>query len=97
MKSIHKDIVFEKRINYRPSFIIEGITAFKEYLSSSEQQLCNKSFKIRSSWSFNLPTIRIGVKYFPTPTNQEANRFQKYEEIEFVLQDNTIIQIVHII
>ncbi|HFK5505152.1 hypothetical protein [Elizabethkingia anophelis] len=97
LKSIHKDIVFEKRINYRPSFIIEGITAFKEYLSSSEQQLCNKSFKIRSSWSFNLPTVRIGVKYFPTPTNQEANRFQKYEEIEFVLQDNTIIQIVHII
>jgi len=96
LKNIHKDIVFEKIVDYKSLFTIEGITKFKEYLSSSEQQLCNKNFKIRSSWRFNLPTIRIEVKYYPISTNLESNHFQKYEEFIFILQDNIIITIIHI-
>lgn len=70
------------------------IVEYKEHLNSTEQSLCSKNFKIRSSWTFNLPRTSIGVKYFPVSTGIEKQPFQKYGQIQFVLENNMIIRII---
>ena len=93
-KNLDKEVVYEKRLNWRTILQTDGIAEFKEYLNSSEQSLCSKNFKIRSSWTFNLPRVSIGVKYFPVSTDIEKQPFQKYGQIGFTLEDNRIIAIV---
>ena len=93
-KNLDKELVYEKRLNWRTILQTDGIAEFKEYLNSSEQSLCIKNFKIRSSWTFNLPNVNIGVKYFPVSTDIEKQPFQKYGQIGFTLEDNRIIAIV---
>jgi hypothetical protein len=93
-KNLDKELVYEKRLNWRTILQTDGIAEFKEYLNSSEQSLCSKNFKIRSSWTFNLPNVNIGVKYFPVSTDIEKQPFQKYGQIGFTLEDNRIIAIV---
>lgn len=95
LKHLDEHIVFEKRKNWKTIFEVEGISKFKEYLSSSEQELCGKDFKIRSSWSFNLPNVTIGVKYFPSSVDR-GNKFNlKYEQMTITLNNNRIISIVY--
>ena len=62
---------------------------------SSNQDLCSKNFKIRSSWSINLPYITIGLKYFPTAKNNEeqVNKFLKFKQLDFILSNEKIIKI----
>lgn len=93
-KNLDKELVYEKRLNWKTILQTDGIAEFKEYLNSSEQSLCSKNFKIRSSWTFNLPNVNIGVKYFPISTDIEKQPFQKYGQIGFTLEDNRIIAIV---
>lgn len=95
LKNIDENIIFEVRINWKTIFEAEGISKFKEYLNSSEQQLCSKNFKIRSSWSFSLPNLIIGVKYFPRSTEQDKQPTQKYEQFRFTLLDNKIIGVLY--
>ncbi len=94
LKDLDEDIFFEIRKNWKSLFETEGLSEFKKYLSSSDQQLCGKNFKIRSSWDFNLPKVIIGLKYFPKSSNTEERPFQKYGQIEFVLEKNKIIRII---
>lgn len=49
VKNLDENIAFEGRKNRKTIFETEGLSKFKEYLNSSEQQLCGKNFKIRSS------------------------------------------------
>ena len=95
VKNIDENIVFEIRKRWKTIFEAEGLSKFKEYLNSSEQQLCAKDFKIRSSWNFSLPNVTIGVKYFPQTTEQGRLPTQKYEEIRFVLHDEKIVNILY--
>lgn len=94
VKNINEYIVFEKRANWITTNKADGIIEFKEYISSPEQQLCGKKFKIRSSWDFNLPVVTVGVKYYPVASEQGINHMQKYGQIKFTLEDNTIISII---
>ncbi|MBS7234088.1 hypothetical protein KHA90_24085 [Flavobacterium psychroterrae] len=92
--NLDKNVVYEKRLNWKTTLQTDGITEFKEHLKSSEQTLCRKNFKIRSSWTFNLPRVIIGVKYFPVSTDTEKQPFQKYGQITFTLESNLIIGIM---
>jgi len=94
-KNLDKELVYEKRLNWRTILKTDGIAEFEEYLNSSEQSLYSKNFKIRSSWTFNLPVVTIGVKYFPPPTEQDMQPTQKYEQIKFVLNDKKIVSILY--
>lgn len=93
-KNLDKDFIYERRLNWKIISKANGIAEFKEHLNSPEQHLFNKSFKISSSWTFNLPRISIGVKYFPVSTDTEKQPFQKYGEIGFILEDNIITSII---
>ena len=93
--NLDEKIIFEERKNWKTIFETEGLSKFKEYLNSSKQQLCGKNFKIRSSWSFNLPNVTIDVKYFPLPTEGNMHPTQKYEQIRFVLNDEKIVSILY--
>ena len=95
LKNLDENIVFEVRKNWKTIFEIEGLSKFKEYLNSSDQQLCGKNFKIRSSWSFSLPNVTIGVKYFPPVTEKDMHPTQKYEQIRFVLNDKKIASVLY--
>lgn len=95
VKNLDENIVFEIRKSWRTIFEIEGLSKFKEYLNSSEQQLCGKNFKIRSSWSFKLPFVDVGVKYYPVSTDQGKTSISKYEQIKFELADNKIVNIIY--
>lgn len=94
LKNINELLMFEKRVNWKTVVRAEGISAFKEYLNSSDQQLCGRNFKIRTSWSFNLPAITIGVKYFPVSSSEETIRTQKYGQIKFTIVDGKITSII---
>lgn len=94
LKNLNENLIFEKRKDWKTIFETQGISNFKEYLSSSEQELSGKDFKIRSSWSFKLPYVTIGVKYFPVSTDTEKEPFQKYGQISFTLKDNMITSII---
>lgn len=95
VKQLDEDIIFEVRKHWKTIFETRGIPKFKEYLSSSEQELSGKDFKIRSLWSFKLPYVMIGVKYFPASTELEKQPFQKFEQMNFVLENNKITSIIY--
>lgn len=95
LKNIDENIVFEVRKNWKTLFETKNLSKFKEYLNSSEQQLCSKNFKIRSSWNFSLPNVTIGVKYFPPATEQDMHPTQKYEQIRFLVNDRKIVSILY--
>lgn len=95
LKNLEENITFEERKNWKTIFKTEGLSKFREYLKSSEQQLCGKNFKIRSSWNFNLPNVTIGVKYYPISTDQGEKNISKYEQIKFELADNKIVNIIY--
>lgn len=95
LQNLDENIVFEARKNWKTLFETEKLSNFKEYLNSSEQQLCSKNFKIRSSWSFSLPNVTIGLKYFPPATEQDMHPTQRYEQIRFVLDDKKIVSILY--
>lgn len=92
--NLDKNVVYHKRSNWKTTLQTDGITEFKEHLNSPEQNLYGKNLKIRSSWTFNLPRVSIGVKYFPVSTDTEKQPFQKYGQISFTLEDKRIIAIV---
>lgn len=95
LKHLDEHTIFEKRKNWKTIFEVEGISKFKEYLSSSEQELYGKDFKIRSSWNFNLPNVTIGIKYFP-PSVDKGNKFNlKYEQMTITLNNNKITSIIY--
>lgn len=97
LKNLDENIVFEIRKDWRTTFEVEGISKFKEYFSSSEQELCGKDFKIRSSWNFKLPNVTIGVKYFP-PSVDSSNKFHlKYEQMMIALDNDKITSIIYLI
>jgi hypothetical protein len=92
--NLDKNVVYQKRANWKTASQTDGITEFKEHLNSPEQNICGKNLKIRSSWTFNLPRVSIGVKYFPVSTDTESQPFQRYGQISFTLEDNRIVAIV---
>ncbi|MDV4070617.1 hypothetical protein CMT45_02690 [Elizabethkingia anophelis] len=93
-KNLDDKLVYEKRLNWKMISSTNGLDEFKKLLRSQEQQLCNKNFKIRSSWTFNLPRVTIGIKYFPISSNTEIQPFQKYGQIGFVLENSKIVSII---
>ena len=95
LKHLDEHTIFEKRKNWKTIFEVEGISKFKEYLSSSEQELCGKDFKIRSSWNFNLPNVTIGIKYFPNSVDKGSKFNLKYEQMMITLDNNKIASIIY--
>lgn len=95
LKHLGENIFFEQQKNWKTILEAKGISEFKEYLDSSNQQLCGKNFKTRSSWNFKLPNVTIGLKYFPTSTGEDIQPTQKYEQIKFTLRDNKITSILY--
>lgn len=93
-KNLDERAVYERRLNWKAVSRTEGLDEFKNFLNSEEQQLCNKNFKIRSSWNFFLPRVTIGVKYFPVCSDLDKQTFEKYGQIEFLIEGNKIIQII---
>lgn len=93
LKNLDQSVIFEKRVNWQITEVIEGIENFKNYIVSQNQELCAKNFKIRSSWNIRLPIIEIGVKYYPTAVHNDNSRIQKYRQISFELCNNKIIRI----
>lgn len=95
LKNLDENIIFEKRTNWVTDNRTQGIIEFEKYLSSSAQQLCGKNFKIRSSWSFNMPFVNVGIKYYPVSSDHEKKNLSKYEQIKFELMDDKIINIIY--
>jgi hypothetical protein len=95
LENLDEHLVFEMLKNRQTTISTKGVEEFKEFLSTSNQQLCGKNYKIRSSWDFSFQTITIGLKYLQSPTNQEVSNMQKYEQMKFVLDGNKIISIIN--
>ncbi|RZJ47179.1 MAG: hypothetical protein EOO44_22410 [Flavobacterium sp.] len=95
LRNLADNIIFERRKNWQNIAKTEGIDELKTYLKSSDQQLCGKNFKIRSSWDFNLKTVTVGVKYFQISDDPKIKLIQKYEQIKLTLDNNKILSIVH--
>lgn len=94
VNNLADQISYEIRSNWKTIFSTEGITEFKNHLGSPNQNLLDRDFKIRSSWTIDLPHITIGVKYFPTAADK-SNKFNlKYGAFKFVLNCHKIIQII---
>ncbi len=91
-KNIDEKVIFERIEDFKMQISIEGIKQFKKYISSPDQELCNKSFKIRSTWDFTSSKITIGVKYFQIMDDQgsEDHKKQQFERISFELKNNKI-------
>lgn len=94
IKNLDTNIYFEQRVNRTVKNNTLSINEFLEYLHSSEQELLGKDFKIRSSWSFNLPFVSIGIKYYPKTVNQEIQSNLKHEQMKFKFENNKIIGII---
>lgn len=92
VKNLDENIVFEKRTNWQTELRTEDIKAFEKYIESPNQELCGKDFKIRSSWNIKLPTITIGIKYYPIINNELSNT-EQLKWVRFILKDNKIISI----
>ena len=90
LKNLDENLVFEKLKDRKTIIKTCGISEFKEYLSFPDQQLYGKNFKVRSYWSFNLPVVTIGVKYFLKNDGQQEPIAQRYEKMKFVVQGNRI-------
>lgn len=93
-KNLTDNVVYERRVNWRTELKIEGIDKFIEFIKSTDQDLCSKTFKIRSQWNFSFNSITIGVKFFPSPTDNEMKSVLKYHQFCFVLIDNKIQEII---
>ncbi len=93
-KNLGEKFVYEQRINWKVTIQADGLDAFKKLLHSQDLRLCNKNFRIRSSWVFKLPRVTIGVKYYPTSSDTDKQPFQKYGQIEFLLEGNKIVGII---
>lgn len=94
VKNMDEHISYERRLNWKTLLSADGKKEFLDYLVSPEQNLMGKDFKIRSSWSINLPNLNIGVKYLPPSVDKTKQFNLKYGEIKFVLKDNKIVQII---
>lgn len=96
LKNLDENLIFEKRIRWKTELMIEGIQEFETYIKSPNQELFAKNFKIRSSWSINLPHITIGVKFYPITTDheEEIRNTLKYKQIRFEINNNKIISII---
>jgi hypothetical protein len=93
LKDLDKNVVFEKNIKWKTECEFNGIEKFKKYIKSENEDLCNLEFKIRSSWTINLPSnITIGIKYFPD-LNKKDNMTLIYREYSFEFKDGKIIRI----
>jgi len=90
--NLDENVIFEITTHWNVTSRYEGIKALKEYIESAENDLCGHDFKIRSQWTFKLPTVAIGIKYFPISSNNE-NKILQYKRISFVLEENRIIYI----
>ncbi|WP_158963713.1 hypothetical protein [Myroides fluvii] len=95
IKNLDANIIFLQYTNQLVKNNIINISEFIKYLNSSHQQLLGKDFKIRSSWDMNLPSVSIGIKYYPKSDNMEIQSKQKYEQITFNFENNKIISIIH--
>ncbi|MGY3053835.1 hypothetical protein ACVWYG_002036 [Pedobacter sp. UYEF25] len=94
LKNLADNFIFERRKNWQNITRTEGTAEFKAYLNSPDQRLYGKNFKIRSSWDFSMPTVTIGVKYFPISEVSQIKPIQKFGQIKFNLEDNKIVNIV---
>ena len=97
LKSIDDKIIFERRnSNWETTIRIKGIQEFKEYLKLPNQELCSFNFKIRSSWSFKLPTITISVKFPQVSKDSTKETIERkiYCQITFELNNNKITNII---
>lgn len=94
LKDLDKNVVFEKNIKWKTECEFNGVEEFKNYIKSENEDLCNLEFKIRSSWTINLPSsITIGVKYFPD-LNKKDNMTLIYRQYSFEFRDGKIIRII---
>jgi len=94
LKNLDENVIFEKRIKWKTQSRYIGIKKFEEFVKSKDQDLCNKDFKIRSSWDINLPIrISIGVKYSPYSNNNEVMTL-KYRQFIFEFKDKKIERII---
>ncbi|TGN26461.1 hypothetical protein [Empedobacter tilapiae] len=91
--NLSENIYYEKRKKWKTEYYIESLTNFKEYILSSEQDICSKNFIIRSSWEINLPFIKIGVKFFPHPNDNNLNSLE-YRDFTFKVENEKITQII---
>jgi hypothetical protein len=96
LKKIDKNIIFEKRANCERKLLLEGIKEFEEYINSPNQELCNRDFKISSTWDFKPSSITIGIKYLQFSNNQGKEEYNvlNFGKITFELKDEKIISIV---
>lgn len=93
LKDLDKNVVFEKNIKWKTECEFNGIEEFKKYIKSENEDLCNLEFKIRSSWTINLPSnITIGIKYFPD-LNKKDNMTLIYRQYSFEFKDGKILRI----
>ena len=88
-KNLDEEFVFEEFVKWQKVIETEGIQNFRNYLKSPDQVICSKDYRIRSSWSFNLPSVTIGLKFFPTH-NEEGNESEQLERITFIFRNNKI-------
>lgn len=93
LNCLDENVIFEINANWKIISRYEGIKSFKKYIESAENKLCGHDFKIRSQWTFNLPTVTIGIKYSPVSSNNE-NTILQYKKISFVLKEDRITHII---
>jgi len=96
LKLLDDNVIFEKRFQWQTKMRTEGILQFEEYLNSPTQDLCSKSFKIRSTWNINLPVISIGVKFVPHPDEIGEGKvaYLNYRQFSFKLNNTKIAVII---
>jgi len=91
-KNLDDKVVYERRLNWKTVLITKGIDAFKQFIQSQDQHLCKSDLKIRSSWTVNLPSVTIGVKY--PADNAAKTLFEKYGQFTFIIKDHKIVNII---
>lgn len=94
LQNLDENFRFIKKVKGKTEYECKGIKEFTNYVKSKNQDLCNKNFKIRTSWNINLPfSIKIGVKYLPDIENTDKMTL-KYRDYTFEFEDDKIKSVI---
>ena len=93
-RNLDEEVVFEKIVRGKRKIRIKGIKEFVNYVKSSDQELCYRDLKIRSSWSFDsLNSITIGIKHFHENLDSKIRNVEYIGRINFIIENDKIMSI----
>ncbi|GEN68556.1 hypothetical protein [Chryseobacterium rhizosphaerae] len=95
IKDLSQNFQFEIRVEWRQKLSTSGLDEFKNYLEAAYQELCERDFKIKSSWSFLKQDVGVNLETFTPPQETEEDLKRLYKiRLNFRLEEEKIIQII---